>query len=234
MIFAEPGTAVSDKLVPPAVRLIEDHDDLRLLRFVDVLEGSGPPYDTSFDTSFGAYVRARLRRAVAARQLGIDLLCPLHARRYIRTVPFPAQLGLPSCSDVELISPPDDNVNHPGFVAEVNELAPDAILLPGCGQVLEEPLRSIPDRGVVNYHWSYLPEYRGRYATFWPPYFGEDWSGTTFHLVDKRRDRGQLVTQTSVPVRAGYPTLKADCLVAGVELLPDVVERIATDDLDGG
>lgn len=226
VVFGDAGFTASDVLVPAAVRRIAAHDRLELARVVDV-SGEAPAAD------LGAYLRARARQLGDGRRLALHALRRLAGRRSVRAVPFPARLGRPGAPDADVVCTPD-GVHDPAFVDDLAALDPDAILTLGCGVIIEEPLLSLPDLGFVNYHWSYLPEYRGQNSPFWAAYLGARRSGATYHRITEEIDRGRVVARTRVPVRGGVQTLKHDSLVAGRRLLPTVLEKVAEGRLEEG
>lgn len=65
----------------------------------------------------------------------------------------------------------------------------------------------------------------------WAPYNHEEEHGVTFHTISREVDQGMAIVQQRVPIRAGGPTLAHDCLATGRELLPEVLDRIASGNL---
>lgn len=55
--------------------------------------------------------------------------------------------------------------------------------------------------GVVNLHYSLLPECRGVYPINWAIIGGKKYTGVTYHLIGKGIDTGQLICQQSIPIR---------------------------------
>jgi methionyl-tRNA formyltransferase len=102
------------------------------------------------------------------------------------------------------------------------------ILLLGCSQILKAELIDIPTIGVINFHWSYLPEYRGRNVTFWAAYNREPYSGVTFHKIDSEIDQGTRIFADRVRVKKGARTLAYDCIDKGKQLLEQLLDAVAS------
>lgn len=58
-------------------------------------------------------------------------------------------------------------------------------------------------KGTLNAHQSLLPLYRGRYATFWMIYNGDEEAGITYHYMDESVDTGNILLQERCPIREG-------------------------------
>jgi len=66
--------------------------------------------------------------------------------------------------------------------------------------IIPEKLINHPNQGVINLHYSLLPEYRGVYPVNWAIIDGNDTTGVTYHLVDKKVDHGEIILQTKAPI----------------------------------
>lgn len=56
------------------------------------------------------------------------------------------------------------------------------------------PLKFKTDK-LYNIHFSYLPEFKGMYTSFFPILHGEKYSGVTLHEIDKGIDTGKIISQ---------------------------------------
>jgi methionyl-tRNA formyltransferase len=224
MIFAEPESIVSDGLVPTAVRLLEEHDSLELDGVVDVKAGSSPDdYDGRL-----AHFKHYLSRISDPHVFSWRLYRRLRGFRNPIFPPYPCFLNHRGFDDVTHLAPPENNANHPDFVARVERIDPNIILLLGCSQILKPELIDIPSIGVVNFHWSYLPEYRGKNVTFWAAYNREPYSGVTFHKIDSDIDQGTRIVADRVRVRKGARTLAYDCIDKGKQLLEPLLDEVVS------
>ena len=214
VIFAEPGSLVSDGLVPTSVRQINEVEDLEVRAVVDVSDEHKSP-------SLISEVRDQLNpKKITERLLRRFNSLPdsnhINCRTWLRS---------PLSPPIPIIN--ESNPNSKDFVRKIENISPDAILLLGCSKILSDEIINIPPLGVINYHWSYLPEYRGRYVTYWAAYNGESYHGVTFHTIDEEIDQGQIILRERVPVRFGGKTLAEDCLSKARTLLPDIIQQLA-------
>jgi len=63
--------------------------------------------------------------------------------------------------------------------------------------IIKKDLISIPHRGFINFHPSYLPYNRGKDPNFWSLATGTPF-GATIHYVDEGIDSGDIITQTII------------------------------------
>jgi len=118
-----------------------------------------------------------------------------------------------------------EDVNADPFVERMQGLAPDLLLIAGCSQILRAPLRSAARLGIVNFHPSLLPRYRGKEPLFWTLLEGETRTGCTAHHVTDAVDAGPILLHREVAIspRATSATLARDVDEAGATLVPEVL-----------
>jgi methionyl-tRNA formyltransferase len=114
---------------------------------------------------------------------------------------------------------------HPEFLAQLGDLAPDMILAAGYPIILRQPVLSIPRLVPVNFHASLLPAYRGKHPVFWCLRNDERWSGLTVHVMDPGIDTGDILYQVRVPTRKSdtVHALYDRIVVKSVKLVPRLV-----------
>jgi methionyl-tRNA formyltransferase len=89
----------------------------------------------------------------------------------------------------------------------VKDLSPDMIISYNYRHILKKEVLSIPEKGSVNLHISYLPWNRGANANVWS--FLEDTpKGVTIHLIDEGIDTGEILLQKEVVFDEDRETLK--------------------------
>lgn len=81
----------------------------------------------------------------------------------------------------------------PEFVALLQEMNPDAIVVVAFGQILPKAILDIPKYGCINVHASLLPKYRGAAPIQWAVIDGEEVSGVTTMLMDEGLDTGDML-----------------------------------------
>jgi methionyl-tRNA formyltransferase len=121
---------------------------------------------------------------------------------------------------VEVLTPPDRDINACEFVDELEErFKPTIGLSFGCPQIFGHDLLQI-FQATMNNHSGLLPEYRGWAATEWSLYEGEEFSGFSYHRMTEGVDAGSVLCSGEIPV--GNMTLKqielAKCKLAAAHL----------------
>ncbi len=99
---------------------------------------------------------------------------------------------------IPYIVPSNFNING-GLPAPMYEQPEaDYVLVAGCDQLLNENGLKLAKKAVLNYHYSPLPAYRGKFVVFWQWFNKEPYIGYTFHKVDLGVDTGEIVFQGKV------------------------------------
>jgi methionyl-tRNA formyltransferase len=92
-----------------------------------------------------------------------------------------------------------ENLKDRAFISEVQQLAPDLMVIVAF-RILPREVYTIPPFGAFNLHASLLPKYRGAAPINWAIIKGEKESGvTTFFLQDKV-DTGSVLLQARVKI----------------------------------
>jgi methionyl-tRNA formyltransferase len=104
----------------------------------------------------------------------------------------------------------------------------DWFLLLSWKHIIPAELINIPERGVMNLHYSLLPDLRGVYPVNWAIMQGRRRTGITFHFVDERIDEGEVFMQVEVPVRLSDTarTLQARLDEVAFAHFDDLLERL--------
>ena len=66
--------------------------------------------------------------------------------------------------------------------------------------IISSVLISHPRLGVINLHYSLLPEYRGVYPVNWAIIDGRKKTGVTYHLIGEKIDDGQIICQKETSI----------------------------------
>jgi methionyl-tRNA formyltransferase len=120
-------------------------------------------------------------------------------------------------------------VNAPAFIARLRQRAVDLLVSLACPQILRRDLLSVPARGAINLHGALLPDYRGLLPAFWVLANGEPHTGVTVHYMSEEIDRGPIILQERVPIRAEdtvHTLVQRTKLEVGGPLLVRALERI--------
>jgi methionyl-tRNA formyltransferase len=117
-------------------------------------------------------------------------------------------------------------------VKKINAIANiDYVFMGSFGWILEEAHIVVPQNGVINFHFSYLPFYRGRHPISRAIQRGEKESGLTIHFVNPGIDTGDIIVQEKVAIDAFDSDVTV--LRKQMELLPllldQTVHKLLTD-----
>lgn len=83
--------------------------------------------------------------------------------------------------------------SEPEFIKELEELAPDLIVVIAYGQILRKNLLEIPKKGCINVHVSLLPKLRGAAPINWTIINGDEKTGVTTMFMDEGLDTGDII-----------------------------------------
>ena len=87
------------------------------------------------------------------------------------------------------------SANAPEFLAAIDRLKPQVVLLAGCRLLAPKTLAAMPCP-VLNYHAGITPKYRGMNGGYWALATGDTGNfGATVHLVDAGVDTGAVLHQ---------------------------------------
>ena len=90
---------------------------------------------------------------------------------------------------------PDKIKNNDAFRAELQAIAPQAIIVVGYGRIIPQWMIDLPPLGNLNVHASLLPKYRGGAPIQWAIARGETVTGVTIMRIDAGLDTGDILMQ---------------------------------------
>jgi methionyl-tRNA formyltransferase len=95
-----------------------------------------------------------------------------------------------------------ERARHPEFIAALEALAPELIVVAAYGQILPSAILTLPHYGCLNVHTSLLPKYRGAAPIQRAILNDEPETGVTIMKLDVGLDTGPMLTQERTPI---YP-----------------------------
>jgi methionyl-tRNA formyltransferase len=125
-----------------------------------------------------------------------------------------------------------ERVRRPEVVEQLREMAPDAMVIVGYGQIIPQSILDIPPQGIINVHASLLPKYRGAAPIQWAIARGEKTTGVTTMRIDAGLDTGATLLkwetaigedETAVELGSRLAPAGADLLVRTLAELPGIV-----------
>jgi methionyl-tRNA formyltransferase len=98
-------------------------------------------------------------------------------------------LGLP------IVQPEKIKANDE-FRAQLESMAPEAVIVVGYGRIIPQWMIDLPKLGNINLHASLLPKYRGAAPIQWAIAAGESVTGVTTMRIDAGLDTGDILLQS--------------------------------------
>ena len=138
--------------------------------------------------------------------------------RSLSVQPSPAK-ELAILRNLPVLQPEKARDEH--FIAGLEKLAPDLILVAAYGHILPPAILQLPRFGCLNVHMSLLPKYRGAAPIQWALLNGDAVTGVTIMKMDAGMDTGDILAQTSTPILPAddAQTLHDRLACLGAELL---------------
>ncbi|MDR3771971.1 MAG: methionyl-tRNA formyltransferase [Terracidiphilus sp.] len=98
------------------------------------------------------------------------------------------------------VTQPEKIRNNEEFRAQLEAIAPDAIVVVAYGRILPPWMLAAPRLGCINLHGSLLPKYRGAAPIQWAVAMGDAWTGNTTMLLEEGLDTGPILLQQTVEI----------------------------------
>jgi len=120
-----------------------------------------------------------------------------------------------------------EKIRQRSVVRQLEDLAPDVIVVAAFGQLLPKSILDLPPCGCLNIHPSLLPKYRGAAPIQWAIINGEQETGVTIMLLDEGEDTGDIVLQQSVAIQPDEkaPVLHDRLAKIASELLVGAIQK---------
>ncbi len=95
-----------------------------------------------------------------------------------------------------------DKIRTPEFLAQLQALQPDLIVVSAYGRILPQTILTLPPLGCINIHGSLLPRHRGAAPIQWAVIRGDAEAGVTIMQMDKGMDTGDMLLQAAIPINS--------------------------------
>ena len=95
---------------------------------------------------------------------------------------------------------PEKIKNNAELRAQLEAIAPDAILVVAYGRIIPPWMLALPRLGNLNLHASLLPKYRGAAPVQWAIANGEGATGATTMRLDEGLDTGDILLQREMAI----------------------------------
>jgi methionyl-tRNA formyltransferase len=122
-----------------------------------------------------------------------------------------------------------ERVRHADSVAHLRELAPQAMVIVGYGQIIPQSVIDIAPLGIINVHASLLPELRGAAPIQWSIARGYEKTGVTTMRIDAGLDTGDIALkwETAIEPDETATDLSPRLAQAGAKILLDTLDGLA-------
>ncbi len=95
---------------------------------------------------------------------------------------------------------PEKIRNNEELRAQLEAIAPDAIIVVAYGRIIPPWMLALPRLGCINLHGSLLPKYRGAAPIQWAVAMGDAFTGNTTMLLEEGLDTGPILLQQTVEI----------------------------------
>jgi methionyl-tRNA formyltransferase len=132
------------------------------------------------------------------------------------------EFGLP-------LTQPEKIKNNLEFRAQLEAIAPEAIIVVGYGRIIPGWMLELPKHGNLNLHGSLLPKYRGAAPIQWAIAEGESATGVTTMRLNAGLDTGDILLQEELAIKPDDTAVSiAPALAAiGAELMLETLRGLA-------
>ncbi len=124
------------------------------------------------------------------------------------------------------VTQPEKIRNNTEFRAQLEAIAPDAIVVVAYGRIIPSWMLALPRLGCINLHGSLLPKYRGAAPIQWAIAMGDAFTGNTTMLLEEGLDTGPILLQQTVAIEPDQTAVDLFEILAHAGA-PLVVETLA-------
>ena len=123
------------------------------------------------------------------------------------------------------------NLKDEGFIKKITDLNADLYVVIAF-RMLPEKVWSIPKKGTINLHTSYLPDYRGAAPINWVLINGEQTTGVTSFYVNNEIDKGNILLQEKIELNNDITAaqLHNKLIINGTKIILKTIENISNND----
>jgi methionyl-tRNA formyltransferase len=124
------------------------------------------------------------------------------------------------------VTQPEKIRSNTEFRAQLEAIAPDAIVVVAYGRIIPPWMLALPRLGCINLHASLLPKYRGAAPIQWAIAMGDAFTGNTTMLLEEGLDTGPILMQQTHEIGREQSATELFPMLAGAGA-PLVVETLA-------
>lgn len=131
------------------------------------------------------------------------------------------------------ITQPEKIRSNANFRAQLEAIAPDAIVVVAYGRIIPPWMLALPRLGCINLHASLLPKYRGAAPIQWAIAMGDAFTGNTTMLLEEGLDTGPILLQQTHEIGPEQSATELFPILAnaGAPLVVETLARLAAGSL---
>jgi len=131
------------------------------------------------------------------------------------------------------VTQPEKIRSNAEFRAQLEALAPDAIVVVAYGRIIPPWMLAAPRLGCINLHGSLLPKYRGAAPIQWAVAMGDAVTGNTTMLLEEGLDTGPILLQQTVEIGPDQTAIDLFGLLArkGAPMMVETLAELAAGSL---
>lgn len=126
-----------------------------------------------------------------------------------------------------------ENINSKESVEYLKSLEPDFFITAAYGQILKKRILALPRYYPLNIHASILPKYRGAAPINWAIINGENKTGISIFIMERKMDTGPVFTVSETEIdenENAYELHDKLAQISGVQII-NAIEKIVNEDL---
>jgi methionyl-tRNA formyltransferase len=127
------------------------------------------------------------------------------------------------------VTQPEKIRSNPEFRAQLESIAPEAIVVVAYGRIIPPWMLALPRLGCINLHASLLPKYRGAAPIQWAVAMGDAFTGNTTMLLEEGLDTGPILLQQTLEIAPDQTAIDLFDLLArsGAPLMVETLAGLA-------
>lgn len=125
-------------------------------------------------------------------------------------------------------------INDDENIQLINKIKPDYIFVIGLSQLIKDRILNAATRGVIGFHPTGLPKFRGRAAIVWQILLGVEKSKATLFFIDEGADSGDIIAQEEYIISSTDYALDVSkkCNEALFRMLPGVLDGLINNSIE--
>lgn len=130
----------------------------------------------------------------------------------------------------------DKEINSSEVKNKIMSESPDLIIVASFNRIISGEVLKIPKLGVINFHPSLLPAYKGPYPDQAVLLNGEKETGVTVHYVTEKVDSGNIIFQRKILIdeNDSYSTLKKKIAEVSEQIVPEICSLFKGNNIPDG